>query len=329
MVDRRALIVPVHGGPEVLRVEMEMIPEPAPNEVQVQVVASGVNFVEVYQREGIYPTTPPFALGAEGAGNVVALGPEAGDKSGLKVGDAVAWAAGPGSHADRVNLPVDKVVAVPEGLDLHLAAAAMLQGMTAHYLVTSTYPIAPGETALVHAAAGGVGQLLVQLIKSRGAKVIATVSNDVKGEIALGCGADAVLQYQPSAELAAAVKRENGGRGVDVVYDGVGRDTFDASLASLRPRGLLALFGASSGQVPPFEIQRLNFGGSLFLTRPTMADYVANREELVWRSGEILRAVADGSLRVEIGGRYQLDDAAQAYRDLQGRRTTGKLLLKP
>jgi NADPH2:quinone reductase len=329
MVDRRALIVPVHGGPEVLRVEMEAISEPAPNEVQVQVFASGVNFVEVYQREGVYPTTPPFALGAEGAGHVVALGAEAGAKSGLKVGDPVAWAAGPGSHADRVNLPVDKVVAVPDSLDLHLAAAAMLQGMTAHYLVASTYPIAPGDTALVHAAAGGVGQLLVQLIKSRGAKVIATVSTDAKGEIALSCGADAVLQYRPGAELAAAVKRENGGRGVDVVYDGVGRDTFDASLASLRPRGLLALFGASSGQVPPFEILRLNFGGSLFLTRPTMGDYVANREELEWRSGEILQAVDDGSLRIEIGGRYQLDDAAQAYRDLQGRRTTGKLLLKP
>jgi NADPH2:quinone reductase len=326
MADRHALTVTGHGGPEVLAVLRSPLPDPEPDQVQVQVAASGVNFMDVYQRQGTYPTTPPFALGAEGAGVITAVG-RAVDE--LAVGDRVAWASSPGSHADFVNVAATNAVPVPAGVELTVAAAAMLQGMTAHYLVTSTYVIGTGSSALVHAAAGGVGQLLVQLIKARGATVIATVSTAAKAEIARSRGADVVLRYTEVADLAAAVRAANGNRGVDVVYDGVGRDTFDVSLASLRPRGLLALFGASSGQVPPFEIQRLNSGGSLYLTRPTMGNYLQSREELLWRSGEILTAVADGRLQIDIGARYPLHDAVDAYRALEGRRTTGKVLLIP
>jgi NADPH2:quinone reductase len=326
MAQHRALVVSAHGGPEVLRVDTVPTLDPGPAEIQVRVAASGVNFVEVYQRSGVYPSPTPFVLGGEGAGTVVAVGAEVAE---VKVGDQVAWATAVGSHAELVNVPGASAVPVPDGLDLELAAAAMLQGMTAHYLITSTYAVAPGDTALVHAAAGGVGQLLVQLIKARGAKVIATVSTPAKEAIALACGADTVIRYGEVDDLGAAVRAANGARGVDVVYDGVGKDTFDASLASLRPRGMLVLFGAASGQVPPFEIQRLNHGGSLFLTRPTMRDYLETREELLWRSGDILRALVEGSLRIEIGGRYALDDAASAYEALEGRRSTGKLLLVP
>ena len=228
-----------------------------------------------------------------------------------------------------MNRAVDGLVPVPDGLDLDVAAAAMLQGMTAHYLVNSTYAVGPGTAALVHAAAGGVGQLLVQMVTAKGGRVIATAGSPEKLEIARGLGAAALIDYSRADDLAAAVLEANGGSGVDVVYDGVGKATFDASLASLRPRGLMVLFGAASGQVPPFDIQRLNSGGSLFLTRPTLGHYVATREELLERAGSVLGDLAAGRLHLEIGGRYPLSEAARAYDDLEGRRTTGKLLLIP
>jgi NADPH2:quinone reductase len=249
---------------------------------------------------------------------------------GFTVGDVVAWANVDGSHADVVRVPSSQAVPVPAGLDVEEAAAAMLQGMTAHYLVNSTYPMKAGDPVLVHAAAGGVGQLLVQLAKARGALVIGTASTEQKLAKARGLGADHLINYAQVDDLAAAVRALTpDGRGVAVVYDGVGKATFDASLASLRPRGLLALFGGASGQVPPFDLQRLNSGGSLFVTRPTLVHYLATREELLWRGNEILGALAAGTLKLEIGGRYRLADAAQAYDDLEGRRSTGKLLLIP
>ncbi|MBV9593456.1 MAG: quinone oxidoreductase [Actinobacteria bacterium] len=324
-----ALIVTRPGGREVLEVRPTAISDPDAGQLLVRVAASGVNFVEVYQREGIYRLPTPFVLGGEGAGTVIAVGPGV---SGFEVGQLVCWAAQPGSHAQEVLVGADKAVAVPEGVQPELAAAALLQGMTAHYLITSTYSLQPGDSALVHAAAGGVGQLLVQLAKSRGALVIATAGSDAKCARARELGADEALRYDrydDPAELAAAIRAANGGRGVSVVYDGVGQATFDASLASLTRRGVLALFGASSGPVPPVDPQRLNQGGSLFLTRPTLGDYIATRDELLWRSGEILTAVADGTLAVEIGGRYPLHEAAQAYDDLENRRTQGKLVLLP
>jgi len=269
------LVVTRHGGPEVTVVEDRPAPDPGPGEALVEVEAVGVNFIDVYQREGVYPTSPPFVACSEGAGTVVALGEGAAH---VGVGDRVAWAMTLGSGARYAALPAETLVRVPDAVDLETAAAVMLQGMTAHYLVTSTYRVEEGTTALVHAA---------------------------------------------------AVREATGGRGVDVAYDGVGKDTFDASLASLRPRGTLALFGAASGQVPPLDLQRLNSGGSLFVTRPSLGHHLATREELEWRAGEVLAAVADGSLRVEVGGRYPFAEAARAYEDLEGRRTRGKLLLIP
>ncbi len=322
----RAVVVTANGGTEVLEVMARTVRPPGPGEVQVRVAASGVNFIDAYQRKGIYPTEPPFVLGSEGAGEVVAVG-EAVD--GFSVGDTVAWAATPGSQSGLVNAEADKVVPVPDGVSAETAAAVMLQGMTAHYLVWSTYSVQPGDSVLVHAAAGGVGQLLVQLAKSRGAIVIGTVSTEAKQAKAEQAGADEIIRYDQVDDLAAEVRRRNGGRGVSVVYDGVGKSTFDASLASLARRGTLALFGASSGPVPPFDPQRLNSGGSLFLTRPTLVHYTASRDELLWRGGEVLTAVGNGTLRVDIGGRYPIEDVRSAYDDLESRRTMGKLLLIP
>jgi NADPH2:quinone reductase len=247
-------------------------------------------------------------------------------------GDRVAWATGLGAAAGRVNRKADSLVPVPDGVDLDVAAAAMLQGMTAHYLVTSTYEVTEGTSALVHAAAGGVGQLLVQLVKARGGTVVATAGSAEKLDIARSLGADATIPYRDHpdpADLAAQIRKANGGNGVDVAYDGVGKATFDASLAALRVRGMLVLFGASSGQVPPFEIQRLQHGGSLFLTRPTMGHYIATRQELLERGTAILDSIAAGKLQVSIGGRYPLEEAAAAYDALEGRRTSGKLVLLP
>jgi NADPH:quinone reductase len=322
----RALVVPCNGDSSVLEVRDVEVPDPGRGEVQVEVAAVGVNFIDVYQREGVYPLATPFVSCSEGAGTVTALG---GGVSGLSVGDRVAWGQGLGSAATVVNRAVDDLVPVPEGLDLDVAAAAMLQGMTAHYLVNSTYAVGPGTVALVHAAAGGVGQLLVQMVTALGGRVVATAGSAEKLEIARRLGASATIDYSQTEDLAAAVLQANEGAGVDVAYDGVGRATFDASLASLRPRGMMVLFGASSGQVPPFDIQRLNRGGSLFLTRPTLGHYVATRDELLGRAGSVLGDLAAGRLHLEVGGRYPLEDAARAYDDLEGRRTTGKLLIVP
>ena len=322
-----ALVVTRHGGREVLEVQPQERPTPGEGEVLVEVTASGVNFIDVYQREGVYPLATPFTLGMEGAGRVLETGPGVED---VAVGDIVAWAMTTGSAASYAVLPARVVVPVPEGVDPVVAAAAMLQGMTAQFLTTDTYPVRPGTVALVHAAAGGVGQLLVQMLKAKGATVVATAGSQAKCETARARGADHVIDYSQVDDLAAAVRAFTpDGRGVDVAYDGVGASTFDASLASLRPRGTLAVFGAASGAVPPVDVQRLNAGGSRFLTRPSLAHHVADRGELLARAGEVLGAVADGSLEVAIGGRYPLTDAGAAYEALEGRATEGKLVLIP
>ncbi len=308
-----------------LSIEPWDVQPPAPGEVTVRVAAAGVNFKDVYERQGLYPVQTPFVMGSEGAGTVESVG----DGVPLSPGDRVAWAQHLGSAAELVTLPAADVVPVPDALGLETAAAAMLQGLTAHYLVTSTYAVQPGDLVLAHAVAGGVGQLLVQLVKARGATLIGTASTSEKAAKATALGADHVIDYTRVDDLAAVVRELTDGAGVQVVYDGVGRTTFDASLASLRPRGTMVLYGAASGPVAPFEIQRLNSGGSLFLTRPTLAHHLATRDELEWRAGEVLGALADGSLQLEIGGRYPLDEAQAAYDALEGRATTGKLLLIP
>ncbi|MDQ2782486.1 MAG: quinone oxidoreductase [Actinomycetota bacterium] len=327
-----SLVVPHHGHSDVLTIEDREVAAPGPGQIRVEVAAVGVNFIEIYQREGVYPVPTPFVLGAEGSGIVESVGDATDGSLGFAVGDRVAWAEGPGSGAAYVTLPADKAVAIPDGVDLDVAAASMLQGITAHYLVNSTYAVQPGDTVLAHAVAGGVGQLLVQLVHAKGATLIGTAGSPEKVAIGTRLGADHVIDYSAlddMGELGDRVRELTGGEGVHVVYDGVGKDTFDASLASLRRRGTLVLFGGASGQVPPFDIQRLNSGGSLYLTRPTMAHYVATREELEWRTSEILGAVASGELSISIGGRYPLAEAGAAYDALAGRRSTGKLLLIP
>jgi len=321
-----ALVVTEHGGSEVLRVEPREIDQPGPGQLLVQVAAAGVNFIDTYQREGVYRMPTPFVLGSEGAGVVLAVG------DGVTVaepGDRVCWSQTLGSAAGLALVPDRDAVPVPEGVPLEQAAAVMLQGMTAHYLVNDTYPVQAGDTVLVHAGAGGVGQLLIQLAKAKDASVITTVSTEEKAAKVRALGADHVLNYTEISDLAAAVRELTGGEGVAAVYDGVGKSTFDASLASLRVRGTLAIFGAASGQVPPFNVQRLNTGGSLFLTRPTLSHHLRTREELLLRAGAVLNGLAFGGLQVEIGGRYPLAEAARAYDDLENRRSTGKLLLIP
>ncbi|MEV6226285.1 quinone oxidoreductase [Saccharopolyspora shandongensis] len=321
----RAIRVAANGGPEVLEYGEAELSDPQSGQLLVEVAAAGVNFIDTYQRSGIYSMQLPFTPGSEGAGKVVAIGP---DVTGFGVGDRVTWAMAPGSYAERALVPADKAVRVPDGVDDRTAAAALLQGLTAHYLITSTYPVRTGEIALVHAAAGGMGLLLTQLIKSRGANVIGTVSTAEKEELAREAGADEIIRYT-EADVAEEVADLTDGRGVDVVYDGVGKTTFDASLASLRPRGMLALFGASSGPVPPVDPQRLNAAGSVFLTRPSLAHHILTREELDWRAEELFAWIAAGTLKIRIGGTYPLPDARRAHEDLEGRRTTGKLLLLP
>ena len=322
----RAVVVPRVGGSDVLEVADRQVTAPGPGQLLVKLAAAGVNFIDVYQRTGVYPTQTPFVLSSEGAGTVEAVGSGVTD---VQVGSTVAWAQSAGSASSLVLVPAAAAVPVPAGLDPEVAAAAMLQGLTAHYLVNSTYPISAGDTVLIHAAAGGVGQLLVQLAKAKGATVIATAGSESKLAKARSLGADHVLNYREQSALAPIVRELTGGEGVAAAFDGVGRDTFETSLASLRVRGMLVLFGAASGQVPPFDLQRLNGAGSLFVTRPTLGHYLRTRDELLWRSGELLGALADGSLTLEIGGRYPFAQAAQAYDDLEGRRTTGKLLLLP
>jgi NADPH2:quinone reductase len=313
------------GGPEVLEVSEVEVGAPGPREVLVDVAAAGVNYIDTYQRAGIYPIDTPFVLGLEGAGTVAAVG---GEVTEFAAGDKVAWQGHLGSYAQRALVPADIAVKVPEGVSEETAAAAMLQGFAAHYLVASTYEVKPGNDILVHAAAGGVGLLLVQFAKARGARVIGTVSTAEKERLARGAGADDIIRYD-EVDFAEATRKLTGGEGVDVVYDGVGKSTVDGSLASLKPRGLLALFGAASGPVPPIDPQRLNSGGSLYLTRPTTRDYVRTREEREWRAGELFGAITSGALNIRIGGRYPLAEARRAHEDLQGRKTTGKLLLIP
>ena len=313
------------GGPEVLTVAEREDPRPGPGEVVVDVAAAGVNYMDIYQREGIgnYRPEPPFVPGAEGAGTVTAIGQGVTDRA---VGDRVAW-AGPGrSYAEQVALPASGVVPVPDGITLQVAAAAILQGMTAHYLCTSTYPVREGDVAVVHAAAGGVGLLLTQMVKQRGGVVVGTTSGGEKVELALQAGADHVVGYDRFRDIVDDVTE---GAGAHVVYDGVGKDTFDDGLAALRPRGMMVLYGAASGQVPPLDPQRLNSGGSLFLTRPTLVHYIADPAELRWRAAEVFGWIAKGELEVRIGGTYPLVEAARAQQDLASRRTTGKLLLLP
>jgi NADPH2:quinone reductase len=319
----RAIVVTETGGPAVLVHAEHPDPEPGPGQVVVEAAAAGVNFIDIYRRSGVYRQPLPYVPGSEGAGTVVAVGEGVTD---VAVGDRVAWHDARGSYAERVVVDADMTVPVPDGTDLVAAAAVMLQGMTAHYLCRSTFQVKPGTVAVVHAAAGGVGLLLTQMIKTLGGTVIATTSSAAKAALAEQAGADQVAGYD---DFGAAVARVTDGRGADVVYDGVGKDTFDASLAALRPRGLMALFGGSSGQVPPFDPQRLNSGGSLFLTRPTLANYTADRAELLWRASDVLGAVADGRLNVRIGLEYALAHAPQAHDDLAARRTTGKLILIP
>ncbi len=321
-----ALVVTEHGSSEVLRIEAREIDQPGPGQLLVQVAAAGVNFIDTYQREGVYPIPTPFVLGNEGAGVVLAVGDGV---SATKPGDRVCWCQTPGSAAGLVLVPERDAVPVPEAVPLEQAAAVMLQGMTAHYLVNDTYPVAAGDTVLVHAGAGGVGQLLIQLAKAKDATVITTVSTEEKAAKVRALGADHVLNYTELDDLAAAVRELTGGDGVAAVYDGVGKSTFDASLGSLRVRGTLAIFGAASGQVPPFNLQRLNLAGSLFLTRPSLGHYLRTREELLLRAGAVLDGLALGGLHLEIGGRYPLAEAARAYDDLENRRSTGKLLLIP
>nr|WP_249160181.1 quinone oxidoreductase [Actinospica acidithermotolerans] len=315
------------GGPEVLEYSEVEAPAAGPGQVLVRVAAAGVNFIDIYVRTGLYPRPLPAVPGGEGAGTVAALGEGV---TGLAVGDRVAWADGnTGSYAEYDVVRADRLVHVPEGVDLETAAAAMLQGMTAHYLTNSTWPLKAGDIALVHAAAGGMGLLLTQIATSKGARVIGTTSTAAKAALAREAGAEAVIDYTEVADLAAEVRALTDGRGVDVVYDGVGKTTFEASLRSLRRRGLLALYGGASGPVPAFDPQVLNRLGSLFLTRPTLVDHIVTREELEWRAGEILAAVADGSLKIRIGARFRLAEAADAHTALAGRATTGKVLLIP
>lgn len=321
-----AVVVLEHGDLDVLKLQTIEVNDPGQGQLLVEVAATGVNFIDTYQRSGIYPMQTPYVMCSEGAGTVMAIGDGV---HSVKVGDRVAWAQTLGSAADLMLVPESGTVQIPDSVSEETAAAVMLQGMTAHYLLNSTYPVAAGDAVLIHAAAGGVGQLLVQLAKLKGARVIGTVSTDAKAATARALGADEIVNYAQVSDLAAAVRELTDGVGVAVVYDGVGKSTFDASLAALRTRGMLVLFGAASGPVPPVDPQRLNAGGSLFLTRPRLEHYLLTREELLWRATEILNAVADGTLHVEIGGRYPFSEARKAYEDLTGRRTAGKLLLIP
>jgi NADPH2:quinone reductase len=313
------------GGPEVMSIAEAPAASPGPGQAAVAVSAAGVNFIDVYFRTGVYPRPLPFVPGLEGAGRVVAVGEGVTD---LAAGDRVAWAAAPGSYATEIVAPTASLVPVPDDVADDVAAASMLQGMTAHYLVNATRETRPGDTALVHAAAGGVGLILIQMLVAAGARVMGTCSTDEKAKLARAAGAQEIVRYDQE-DFAPRARDWTDGRGVDVVYDSVGQSTFEGSLSSLRPRGLLCLFGQSSGVVPPFDLGRLNGAGSLFVTRPSLAHYVATREELLMRANDVLGAVSKGELDIRIGARFALSEAAEAHRALEGRRTTGKVLLIP
>lgn len=300
------------------------VPTPGVGQILVRTGAIGINYIDTYFRRGLYPRALPYVPGDEGSGVIDRIGPDVSD---FAPGDRVAWAAAPGSYAEYVLVDASSAIAVPGGVPADQAASALLQGMTAHYLIESTYPAQRGDTVLVHAGAGGVGLMLTQLAVAKGVNVITTVSTDAKAERSRQVGAAHVLRYDEN--IAARVRDITGGEGVHAVYDGVGADTFEASLASLRVRGTLALFGAASGPVPPLDPQRLNGAGSLFLTRPTLAHHTRDRAELEWRAGAVLAAMASGALTIEVGGHYALEDAAQAQVDLESRKTAGSLVLVP
>lgn len=321
----KAIQVKQVGGPEAMELADLPVPEPKPHEALVKLSASGVNFIDVYHREGRYKVTLPFTPGQEGAGVVTALGT---DVKSVKVGDRVAWSHLLGAYAEYAVVAADRLVPIPPGVTDQQGAAAMLQGMTAHYLAYSTHPLKTGETALVHAAAGGVGLLLTQMAHNIGARVIATVSTEEKARLAHDAGADEIILYTQS-DFEAETKRLTGGKGVDVVYDSVGKTTFEKGLNILRPRGMMVLYGGSSGAVPPFDPLILTQKGSLFLTRPSLGNYIATHEELVARSGAVLGMITAGKLKLRIEHTYPLAEAQQAHRELEGRKTTGKLLLIP
>jgi len=322
----KAIQIHETGGPEVLRLVDLPIPQPGPGQVLIRIESIGVNFVEIYFRKGVYKATLPLTPGTEAAGTVEELGPGV---TGFAAGDSVASTSVLGSYAEYALVSAAQLVKIPKGVTLEQAAASMLQGMTAHYLAYSTYPLKAGGTALVHAGAGGVGLLLTQVAaKIIGARVITTVSTPEKAELSRQAGASDVILYTRQ-DFTAEVKRLTGGKGVDVVYDSVGKTTFEGSLNCLRPRGLLALFGGASGPVPPFDLTQLNAKGSLFVTRPSLWHYVATREELEWRAGDVLGWVADGTLQLRMENDYDLADAARAQIDIEARKTTGKVLLEP
>jgi NADPH2:quinone reductase len=321
----KAIQVRKLGGPEALTLVDVPIPQPKSNEVVVKISAAGVNFIDVYFRKGLRPTPLPFVDGLEASGIVSEVGAEV---TSWKLGDRVAYTGILGAYAEYAAVLADRLVRVPETITDEQAAAAMLQGMTAHYLVNSTYPLKKGETTLIHAAAGGVGLLLVQIAKNIGARVIGTAGSEDKAKLAREAGADEVIVYTKQ-DFEAETKRLTGGKGVDVVYDGVGKSTFESDLNVLRPRGYLVLFGGASGPVPPCDLMKLSQKGSLFLTRPGLAHYIATREELDWRAGDVLNMISDGKLKLRIAHVYKLEEAQQAHRDLEGRKTTGKLLLIP
>jgi len=321
----RAIQITQTGGAEVLQLRELPTPTPGPGEALIQIEACGVNFIDIYLREGRYASPLPFIPGQEAAGTVVGIGP---DVSSVKIGDRVAWCGVPGTYAQFAVAPVARLIAIPGGVTTRQAAAAMLQGMTAHYLAHSTYAIQPNDAVLVHAGAGGVGLLLIQMAKRLGARVFATVSTEEKAALARAAGADEAILYTRE-DFAARTRELTAGAGLPVVYDSVGKTTFDGSLACLRPRGTLVLYGGSSGAVPPFDLIQLSTRGSLYITRPTLKDYTATREELLLCAGDVLGWVADGSLKLRLEHSYALADAAQAHRDLESRKTTGKLLLIP
>jgi NADPH2:quinone reductase len=320
-----AIQVSKTGGPEALTVVDLPEPTPKPNEAVVKINTAGVNFIDVYFREGRYPAPLPFVVGMEAAGEVTAVGAEA---TSVKPGDRVAYTGVLGSYAEYAAVPADRLVHIPDQLDFKNAASAMLQGMTAHYLSHSTYKLQRGETALIHAAAGGVGSLLVQMAKQIGARVIATAGSDEKAQLAVDAGADECIVYT-QADFEAETLRLTDGQGVHVVYDGVGKATFDKDLNVLRPRGYLVLFGGASGAVPPFDLIKLSHKGSLFITRPTLMHYTATRAELEERSSAVLQMIVAGDLKLRMHDTYPLVEAERAHRDLEGRKTTGKLLLVP
>src|ERR1700674_2754536 len=321
----KAIQIKQTGGPEVMELVDLPVPEPKSDEAVVKIQAAGVNFIDVYNREGRYKAPLPLVLGQEAAGVVSAVGSQVHE---VAVGDRVAYTAILGSYAEYAAVPADRLVRIPAGVGEREAAAAMLQGITAQYLIHDTYPLKKGETALIHAAAGGVGLLLVQMAHNIGARVIATVSTEEKAKLAREAGADEVILYT-QADFETETKRITGGKGVDVVYDSVGKTTFDKGLNILRPRGMMVLFGGSSGAVPPFDLVALSQKGSLYVTRPTLANYIATREELLERSGAVFAMIAAGKLKLRIEHTYPLADVQRAHRDLEGRKTTGKLLLIP